>query len=31
MKVKTEWKKERIYTDGDKFYHKDSLHGEVER
>lgn len=24
------WKKERIYTDGNKFYHKDSLHGEVE-
>lgn len=24
------WKKERIYTDGDNFYHKDSLHGEVE-
>lgn len=24
------WKKERIYTDGKSYYHKDPLHGEVE-
>ncbi|MBB3111958.1 hypothetical protein FHS18_004026 [Paenibacillus phyllosphaerae] len=24
------WKKERIYRDAERFYHKDALHGEVE-